>query len=101
MLASPIRYTSSAIVYNNDTKTDLLHQEGHQRRDSDYESDPDSARHEHDVFNDDIANASDTEIPKSTPSSLAGKETHYEGYGEAVGDVNGFEQECDDLSEDP
>ena len=101
ILASTVRYTSSAIAYNNDTETDLLHQEEHERRDSDYESDPDSARRENDAFNDDIANTSDTEIPNGTPGSLAGKETHYEGSGEAVGDVNGFEQECDNLSEDP
>ena len=99
ILASTVRYTSSAIAYNNDTETDLLHQEGHEHRDSDYESDPDSAGCEHDPFNDDIANASDTKISNGTPGSLAaGKETHYEGSGEAVGDVNGFEQECDDLS---
>ena len=48
-----------------------------------------------------LLNASDTEIPNGTPGSLAGKETHYEDSGEVVEDVNGFEQECDDLSEDP
>ena len=101
ILASTIRYRSSAIAYNNNTETNLLHQEGHERWDSDYESDPDSARREHEASNDDIANASDTEIPKSTAGSLASKETHYEGSREAVGDINGFEQECDDLSEDP
>ena len=101
ILGSTIRYTSSAIAYNNDTETDLCHQEGHERRNSNYESDPESARRKHDAFNDDIANASDTEIPNSTTGSLAGKERHYEGSGEAVGDVNGFEAECDDLSEDP
>ena len=36
-----------------------------------------------------------------TPGSLPGKLTHYEGSGEAVGDVNGFEQESDILSKDP
>ena len=101
ILASTVRYTSSAIAYNNDTEIDLLHQEGHERRDSDYKSDPDSARRKHHAFNDNIANASDTEIPNGTLGSLAGKETHYEGSREAVGDVNEFEQECDDLSEDP
>ena len=89
------------MAYNNDTETDLLDQEGHERRDSDYKSDPDSARGEQDTFNDDIANASDTEIPNGTPGSLAGKETHSEGSREAVRDVNGFEQDCDNLSEDP
>ena len=67
-----------------------MHQAGHERWDSDYESDPDSARREHEAFNDDIANASDTEIPNSTPGSLASNEMHYEGSAEAVGDVNGF-----------
>ena len=67
ILASTIRYTSSAIAYHNDTETDLLHQEGYERRDSDYESDPDSARRDHDAFNDDIANASDTEIHNRIP----------------------------------
>ena len=101
ILASSVQYTSSTIAYNNDTETDLLYQEGHESRDSDYESDPDSAIHEHNAFNDDIANASDTEISNNSPGSFACKETHYEGSGEAVGDVNGFEQECDDLSENP
>ena len=86
---------------NNDTETDLLHQEGHEWRDSDSEFDPDSAGCEHDAFNHDIANASDTVIPKGTPGSLADNETHYEGSGEAVGDVNRFKQECDNLSQDP
>src|ERR1700761_9051997 len=88
ILAATVQYTSSTIAYNNDTETDLLHKEGHERQDSDSESDPDSAGGEDDAFNDDIANASDTEIPNGTPGSLAGKETHYEGSGEAVGDVN-------------
>ena len=78
-----------------------MHQKGHQRRDSDYESDLDTAGHEHDAYNDDIANASDTQIPNGTPGSLAGKETNYDGSGEAVGDITGFEQECNDSSEDP
>ena len=90
ILVSTVRYTSSAIAYNNDTETDLLHQEEHERRDSNYESDPDSAGPEHDAFNDDIANASDTKIPNGTPGSLASNEMHYEGSAEAVGDVNGF-----------
>ena len=100
---SAVRYTSSVIAYNNDTETDLLHPEGHERQDSDYESDLDSAGSEHNAFIDDIANVSDTEreIENGTPGSLAGKETQYEGSGEAVGDVNRFEQESDGLSDDP
>ena len=75
--------------------------EGHERSDSDYESDLDSTGRGHDTFIDDIANESDTEILNGTPGSLAGQQTHYEGSGEAVGHVNGFEQECDNLSKDP
>ena len=101
ILASTVRYTPSAITYNNDTEADLLHPEGHQRPDSDYESDPDSSGRDHDTFIDDRANESDTEMLCGTPGSLAGKQKHYEGSGEAVGDVKGFEQECDILSKDP
>ena len=101
ILASTVRYTSSAITYHKDTETDLLHHEGHERPDSDYESDLDSTGRGHDAFTDDIANESDTEMLNGTQGSLAGQETHYEGSGEAVGDVNGFEQECDILSKDP
>ena len=101
ILASTVRYTSSAIAYNNDIETDLVHQKGHQRRDSDYESDSDTAGHEHDAYYDDIAIASDTHIPNGSPGLLSGKQTHYDRSGEAVGDVTGFEQECNDLSENP
>ena len=73
-----------------------MHHEGHERQDSDYESDPDSTGREHDAFNE-----SDTEMLNGTPGPLAGKQTHYEASREAVRDVNGFEQECGDLSEDP
>ena len=101
ILLSTVRYTSSAILYNNATETDRVHQEGHEHLDSYYESDPDSTRREHDAFNDEIANWSGTQIPNGTRCSLAGKETHYEGLGEAVGEVNKFVQECDHLSADP
>ena len=74
-----------------------------EHQDSDYESDPDSAGCEHDAFNDDIANVCDTEREREngTPGSLACKETHYEGSREAVRDIKGFDQESDDMSEDP
>lgn len=77
-----------------------MHRECHKRRYSNYESDPNSARCEHDAFSDVIANLSDSEFPNSTPGSFAAKDTHYEGTREAVGDVNRFEQECNHLSED-
>ena len=101
ILASTVQYTSSAITYHKDTKTDLLHHEGHEHPDSDYQSDLDSTGRGHDAFIDDIAHESDTEILRGTPGSLAGQQTHCEGSGEGVGDVNGFEQECNILSKDP
>ena len=78
-----------------------MHHKGHERPDSDHESDLDSTGRGYDGFIDDIANDSETEILNGTPGSLAGQQTHYEGSGEAVEDVNGFEQECDILSKDP
>ena len=101
ILASSVRYTLSAITYNNDMEADLLHHEAHQRPDSDYESDPDSSGRDHDGYIDNIANESDTGMLSGTPGSLAGKQTHCEGSGEAVGGFNGFEQKCDILSKDP
>ena len=78
-----------------------MHHEEHERPDSDYQSDPDSSGRDHNAFIHDIANESDTEMLSGTPGSFAGKQTHYEGSGEAVGDINGFEQECDILSKVP
>ena len=101
ILASTIRYTSSAITYNHDTEADPLYHKGHERPDSDYESDPDSSGCDQDAFVAGSANESDTEMLSGTRGSSAGKQTNYEGSGEAVGDVNGFEQECDILSKDP
>ena len=88
------------ITYNNDTEADPLHHEGHECLHSDYISDPDSSWGNHDSFIDDIANESDTKMLTGTPGLLASKETHSEGSREAVGDVNGFEQEGDIRSKD-
>ena len=101
ILAYTLRYTTSAITYNIDTEADLLHHEGHEGPVSDYESCPDSSGRDHDAFIDDIADESDTEMLSGSPGSLAGKLTHYEGSGEAVEEVNRFEQECDIQSQDP
>ena len=88
ILASTVRYKPSAITYNNDTEADLLYHEGHERLDSDYESDRASSGRDHDAFIDDIANESDTQMLSGTQGLLAGKQTHYQDSGEAVGDVN-------------
>ena len=78
-----------------------MHHEGRERPDSEYESDLDSTGRGHAAFTNNIANESHTEMLNGTPGPLAGKQTHYEGSGEAVGEVNGFEQECDILSQGP
>ena len=73
ILASTVRYTSSAISYYKNTETDLLYHEGHECPDSDYESDTDSTRRGHNAFIDNIADESDTEMLHRTAGSLAGK----------------------------
>jgi len=40
---------------------------------------------------------SDTEVLNNTASFSSGQETHFPGAGEAIGDVNGFEQEISNL----
>jgi hypothetical protein len=101
VLASTVRYTSPP-NYITDTETsDLHHPVVSGRADSDYESDPDPAGYGRDEFPDDVVHESDTEELNDTTSSPAGKPMDYPGAGEAIGDVNGFEQEHRDLCEDP
>jgi len=76
----------------------LHHPEASELQDSDYQSDPDSTGHELDAF---TAHESDTEIPHDSTSSLPGRQEHYPRAGEAIGDVDGFEQENSNLCEDP
>ena len=73
ILASTVRYASFAITYYPNTETDLLHHEGHERPDSDYESVLDSIGRGQDAFINDIANESYTEMLNGTPGSLAAK----------------------------
>ena len=74
----------------------LYHQEASELRDSDYESDPDPTGHELDAF---TAHLSD--IPDDSTSSLPGRQEHYPRAREAIGDIEGFEQEHSKLCEDP
>lgn len=98
VLASTVRYTSSVDIIN-DVETSILHpREASELRDSDYESDPDPTGHELDAF---TAHQSDTEIPDDSTSSLPGRQEHYPRAGEAIRDVEGFEQEHSNLCEDP
>jgi len=44
---------------------------------------------------------SDTEVLNNTPSFSGGQQKHFPEAGEAVGDVNGFEQEISNLCHEP
>ena len=70
--------------------------EGHLCLDSDYESDLDDTGHAYGAF-DDISPESNTEILNETASLLPSKRVLYEGAGESVRDVNGFEHEESNL----
>jgi len=72
-----------------------------QRQDSDSESDPCPAGSEPDEFCRDIAYESDTQVFDDATSPSARKLIHYEGAGQVIGDVDGFEHEYSNLSDDP
>ena len=98
VLASTIRYISSVDIIN-DVKTSILHhREASDLRDSDYESDPDPTEHGLDAF---TAPQSNSEVPEDSTSSLPSRQEHYLLAGEAIGDVDGFEQEHSTLCVDP
>jgi len=67
---------------------------------SDYESDVGPAGLEPDAFCPEIAYESDAEVLDNT-SACAGKQNHFEGAGEVIGDVAGFEDEQSNLCADP
>ena len=71
-----------------------------ERPDSDYESDPKPTGREHDVLSRDVVYVSDTEVLNNTPCFSGGQQIHFPGAGEAIGDVNGFEQEISNLCDD-
>jgi len=98
VLGSTVGYPSSGYIIN-DVETSISHHpEASELQDFDYESDPDPTGHELDAF---TAHESDTEIPDDSTSLLPGRQEHYPPAGEAIGDVNGFEQENSNLCEDP
>jgi len=72
----------------------------HLRLECDYEKDPDSTGHVYGAF-DDMSHQSDTEILIETASPLPSKPMLYEGAGESIGDVWGFEQEQSNLCQHP
>jgi len=71
------------------------------RQDSDCESDPGPAGSEPQEFCRDIAYESDTEVFDDARSSSAGKQIHYEGAGQVIGDVDSFEHEYSNMCDDP
>ena len=97
VLASTVRYTSSVDIINDVETSILHHREASELRDSEYESDPDPTQDELDAY---TAHPSDTEIPDDSTSSLPGRQEHYPRAGEAIGDVEGFEQEHSNLCEE-
>jgi len=98
VLASTVGYPSSGDISNDVETCILYHPEASELQDSDYESDPDPTGHELDAF---TPHESDTEIQDNSTSSLPGRQAHYPRAGEAIGDVDGFEQENSNISDDP
>jgi len=99
ILASTIQVASSP-TKNVNKGSDILRHEGHLRLDSDYESDPHPTGRENGAF-DDISHESDTEILNEPACPLPSEPTLYDGAGESIGDVIGFEQEQSNLCQRP
>jgi len=98
VLVSTVGYPSTGDIIN-DVETSILHHpEASELEDSDYGFDPGPTRHKLDAF---TAHDSDTEIPDDSTSSLPRRQEHYPRAGEAIEDVDGFEQESRNLCEDP
>jgi len=70
------------------------------RQDSDCESNPGPAGTEPDKFCRDSAYKSDTEVFDDATSPSTGKQIHYEGTGQVIGGVDGFEHEYSNLCDD-
>jgi len=94
VLASTVHYINieSCVSHNTDAS---------ERQDSACESDRDPAGSEPDEFCGDIAYKSDTEVFEDATSPSAGTQIHYEGAGQVIGDVDGFEHEYSNLCDDP
>jgi len=88
LASTTIRYPSSA-SHVFDTQTNMVGA----RPDSDYESDPEPTGCEHDLLRADVVYESDTEVLNNSASFCGGQQAHFPGAGEAIGDVNEFEQE--------
>ena len=91
---------ASTIQYNNIQTAVLLNPDVSERQDSDFESDPGPPGFEPDVFCWDIAYESDAEVFDAT-TACAGKQNLFEGAGEVIENVAGFEDEHSNLCADP
>jgi len=92
---------TSAVQYINIEPGVLHNPDPSERLDSDYESNLGAAGLESDEFCRDISYESDTEVLNDATSVSDGKQIHYEGAREVMGDVHGFEDEHSNLCEDP
>ena len=94
VLASTVQYINmeSSVSHNPDAS---------ERQDSDCESNSGPVGFEHDEFCRDIAYESDTEVFDDATSPSAGKQIHYAGAGQVIGDVDSFEHKYSNLCDDP
>jgi len=91
---------ASTVQYNNIQTGELLKADTSEGQDSDYESDPGPAGLKPDALCPDIAYESGAEVFDTT-SACARKQNHFEGAGEVIGDVAGFEDEHSHPCADP
>jgi len=103
------RYHTSLTLRNpppnriNDPGTNILDDKPSERPDLDYESDPANyaAGYEQGAINDELRHESDAEgISDTTPSAAAKQTYYYPDVGEAIGDVEGYEEEHLNLCQD-
>jgi len=101
ILASTIRRPPANRVDNSETDK-IDDNEPGERPDSDYESDPasDPAGYERNAINDGLTYDSDTEVLNEHTPSVAAKQRHYPGAGEAIGEVEAYVEEHRNLCED-
>jgi len=72
-----------------------------ERPDSDQESDPAPSGREHDLLSGDVVYESDTEVLNNVASFSGGPQRLFPCAGEAIEEVNRFEQEISNLCDDP
>ena len=96
LASTTIRYPLSASDVLN-TQTDIVGE----CPDSDQESDPEPTGLEQDLLSGDVVYESDTKVLNNTASFSGGPQMLFPWAGEAIAEVNGFEQEISNLCDDP